>query len=80
MKSSSIDNSKGAKYENIIAVCHDCFQNYTLSHKKSDEKTLKTIKKLQADSRSTRQTLDDIDINKGINLVIENLTNAKPSS
>lgn len=75
----SIDNSKGAKYENIIAVCHDCFQNYTLSHKKSDEKTLKTIKKLQADSRSTRQTLDDIDINKGINLVIENLTNAKPS-
>lgn len=31
------------------------------------------------DARSTRQTLDDIAISKGIELVIENLSNAKPS-
>lgn len=30
------------------------------------------------DARSTRQTLDDIAISKGIELVIENLSNAKP--
>lgn len=74
-----IEESKGIKYENLIAVCHDCFQNYTLSHTKTEEKSLKAIKKLQMDARSTRQTLDDIAINKGIELVIENLSNAKPS-
>lgn len=74
-----IKESKGVKYENLIAVCHDCFQKYTLSHTKAEEKSLKAIKKLQMDARSTRQTLDDIAISKGIELVIENLSNAKPS-
>lgn len=74
-----IEESKGVKYENLIAVCHDCFQKYTLSHTKAEEKSLKAIKKLQMDARSTRQTLDDIAISKGIELVIENLSNAKPS-
>lgn len=74
-----IEESKGVKYENLIAVCHDCFQKYTLSHTKAEKKSLKAIKKLQMDARSTRQTLDDIAISKGIELVIENLSNAKPS-
>ena len=74
-----IDESKGLTYDNLIAVCHECFQKYTLSHTNADEKNLKAIKKLQADARSSRQTLDDIEINKGIDLVIENLSNAKPS-
>lgn len=74
-----INDAKGSKYENLIAVCHDCFQKYTLSHTKAEENNLKAIKKLQADARSTRQTLDDIAINKGIELVIENLSKAKPS-
>lgn len=75
----TLEENKGVKYENIIAVCHDCFQKYTLSHTKAEEKSLKGIKKLQTDSRSTRQTLDDIAISKGIELVIENLSNAKPT-
>lgn len=74
-----IDDKKGAKYENVIAVCHDCFQKHTLSHTKAEQKELMATKKLQADSRSTRQTLDDIAISKGIELVIENLSNAKPT-
>lgn len=74
-----IEESKGVKYENLIAICHDCFQKYTLSHTKAEKKSLKAIKKLQMDARSTRQTLDDIAISKGIELVIENLSNAKPS-
>lgn len=74
-----IDDSKGIKYENLIAVCHDCFQKYTLSHTKTEQNNLKAIKKLQTDARITRQTLDDIAINKGIELVIENLSKAKPS-
>lgn len=74
-----IDDSKGIKYENLIAVCHDCFQKYTLSHTKTEQNNLKAIKKLQIDARITRQTLDDIAINKGIELVIENLSKAKPS-
>lgn len=71
--------NRGLTYDNLIAVCHECFQKYTLSHTNADEKNLKAIKKLQADARSSRQTLDDIEINKGIDLVIENLSNAKPS-
>lgn len=75
----TIEESKGVKYENVVAVCHDCFQKYTLSHTKAEEKSLKVIKKLQSDARSARQTLDDIAINKGIELVIENLSKAKAS-
>ena len=74
-----INDSKGLKYDNLIAVCHDCFQKYMLSHTKNQEKALKAIKKLQSDARSTRQTLDEISISKGIELVIENLSNAKPA-
>ena len=33
-----IEESKGVKYENLIAVCHDCFQKYTLSHTKAEKK------------------------------------------
>ncbi len=74
-----IEETKGAKYENVIAVCHDCFQKYTLSHTKAEEKSLKVVKKLQSDARSCRQTLDDIAINRGIELVIENLSKVNPS-
>lgn len=74
-----IEESKGVKYANVIAVCHDCFQKYTLSHTKAEEKALKAVKKLQSDARSSRQILDDIAINKGLELVIENLSKVNPS-
>lgn len=73
-----IDESKGLKYDNLVAVCHDCFQKYALNHTKKEATVIKATKKLQSDARSTRQTLDDIAINKGIELVIENLSKAKP--
>lgn len=73
-----IDEKSNSKYENLIAVCHDCFQAYTLKHTTKECKALKSVKKLQSDSRISRNTLDEISINKGIALVIENLTKAKP--
>lgn len=39
-----IEESKGVKYENLIAVCHDCFQKYTLSHTKAEKNHLKRLK------------------------------------
>lgn len=75
----AIDDTKGMTYENILAVCHDCFQKYILHHTKADEKSLKAIKQLHINSRSTRQTLDEIAISKGIELVIANLSRAKPT-
>lgn len=36
-----IEKSKGVKYENLLAVCHDCFQKYTLSHAKADKQARK---------------------------------------
>ena len=75
-----IDENKGSHYDNLIAVCHDCFHQYSLSHKKQDVTKLKATKKLQSDSRINRLTLDEIAINKGIDLVIENLAKAKPSA
>lgn len=59
-------------------MCHGCFQNYVFNQKKEDEKALKTIKKLQIDARSTRRTLDEVAIEKGIAQVIMNLSKAKP--
>ena len=74
----SINTGKMSKYEDLIAMCHGCFQNYVFNQKKEDEKALKTIKKLQIDARSTRRTLDEIAIEKGITQVIMNLSKAKP--
>lgn len=74
-----IEINKGLKYDNLIAVCHDCFQNFSLSHTKKEVNNIKALKKLQIDLRSIRQTLDEIAINKGIELVIENLSNVKYS-
>jgi hypothetical protein len=59
-------------------VCHDCFQSYVFKHKKAEEKELQIIKKLQTDARSTRCTLDEVAIEKGITQVIEKLSKAKP--
>lgn len=74
----SINIDKTPTYENLIAVCHDCFQGYAFNHLKAEEKELQTIKKLQIDARSTRRTLDEVAIEKGIAQVIINLSKAKP--
>ena len=74
----SITAGKISSYENLIATCHDCFQSYVFNHTKAKEKELQIIKKLQSDARSTRRTLDEVDIEKGIAQVIENLSKAQP--
>ena len=73
-----INKGKTLSYENLIVFCHDCFQSYVFKHTKNEEKELQIIKKLQSDARSTRRTLDEVDIEKGIAHVIENLSNAQP--
>lgn len=74
----SINIDKASSYENLVAVCHDCFQNYTFNHMKAEERELQTIKRLQVDARSTRRTLDEVAIEKGITQVVINLSKAKP--
>ena len=73
-----INAGKTSTYENLIAMCHDCFQSYVFKHRKTEEKELQTIKKLQDNARSTRRALDEVAIEKGITQVIENLSKAKP--
>lgn len=74
----SINTERASSYENLVAVCHDCFQSYTFNHIKAEEKELQTIKKLQIDARSTRRILDEVAIEKGITQVVINLSKAKP--
>ncbi|MCB5288537.1 MAG: hypothetical protein LHW64_12170 [Candidatus Cloacimonetes bacterium] len=74
----SIKSGKASPYENLIAMCHDCFQNYVFNHTKAVEKDLQTIKTLQSDARSSRRTLDEVAIEKGITHVIDNLSRSKP--
>ena len=45
---------------------------------KAEERELQTIKRLQIDARSTRRTLDEVSIEKGITQVVINLSKAKP--
>ena len=73
-----INAGKPSSYENLIALCHDCFYKYVFKHTKAEEKELQKIKKLQTDARSTRRTLDEVAIEKGIAQVIDNLSKAKP--
>ncbi|MFH6808417.1 ABC-three component system protein [Alloscardovia omnicolens] len=62
------------KYDNLLAVCHDCFQQYALKHTKKETDQLKKIKKLQLKSNLARKTLNQNSIEKGIRNVIKKIT------
>lgn len=73
-----IDSSKSVKYKSFIALCHDCFQKYAFKHTKAEEIKLQAVKKVQIQTRDSRNALDEVVIEKGISQVISNLSRAKP--
>lgn len=73
-----INSSKSISYPSFIALCHDCFQKYALKHTKQDEKALQAIKKVQMQTRDSKNVLDTIGVEKGISQVVSNLSRAKP--
>lgn len=72
-----IDNKKNANYSNIIAVCHDCFQNYILNPSAANKKGLKRQKTLQVNGRNAKQILDESEIDRSISIIVEALANLK---
>lgn len=68
---------KALKYDDLLAVCHDCFQKYVLKHTKKETDQLKKIKKLQSKSNLAKQTLNQSSIEQGIRKVIEKLATVK---
>lgn len=73
-----INEKKKPTFSNICTVCHDCFQKYVLKHSSKERTQLEAIKELQVDTRSARKTLSEIEIDKGITMVVESLINLKP--
>lgn len=72
-----IEGEGKQEYNNLLAVCNDCFSAYELSHKKADERELKAVKRLQAIARRNMQITDEIAVEDGILLVIKKLMQAK---
>lgn len=66
------------KYDNLLAVCHDCFQQYALKHTKEETNQLKKIKKLQLEFNLARKTLNQNSIEQGIRKVIEKIHTVDP--
>lgn len=66
------------KYDNLLAVCHDCFQQYALKHTKKETNQLKKIKKLQSESNLAKKTLNQNSIEQGIRKVIEKIRTVDP--
>lgn len=66
------------KYDNLLAVCHDCFQQYALKHTKKETNQLKKIKKLQSESNLAKKTLNQNSIEQGIRKVIEKIHTVDP--
>lgn len=66
------------KYDNLLAVCHDCFQQYALKHTKKETDQLKKIKKLQSESNLAKKTLNQNSIEQGIRKVIEKIRTVDP--
>lgn len=75
-----INEKKSPSYQNICAVCHDCFEKYILKHTAKERKELESVKKLQMDARDARSTISEIDIDEVIKNVIESLANLKPNT
>lgn len=70
-------SSEKKEYDNLIALCHGCFNSYILKHTKAEEKELLSIKALQRQISDARQTLRTTDIETGIRKVVENFSRAK---
>lgn len=75
-----INEKKAPSFSNICAVCHDCFEQYILKHTTHERKELEATKKLQAEARNARTTLSEVNIDKGIRMVVESLIYLKPSN
>ena len=75
-----IDEAKPAAYDNILAVCPDCFQIHTLSkHTTARKNTLKAQKQCQTAQRESQRLLAEATIDKSIVSVIESLGKLKAS-
>jgi hypothetical protein len=72
-----INGSKNIAYKSFVSLCHNCFQKYTFKQTKVEERKLQAIKKVQMQIRDSKNTLDEIAIEKGISQVIQNLSRAK---
>lgn len=75
-----INEKKTPSFSNICAVCHDCFKQYILKHTAHERKELETAKELQIEARKARSTISDVNIDKGIRMVVESLINLKPNT
>ena len=51
-----------------------------MKHTAHERKELETAKELQIEARKARSTISDVNIDKGIKMVVESLINLKPST
>lgn len=70
---------KKSEYKNLLCLCHKCFDSYVIGHTKAKEKELEAVKDIQSSSRYSSNILSEIEIEKGITLIVENITAAKES-
>lgn len=68
-----INAAKPAAFPNICAVCHNCFQKYTLSHPVKKRTELIASKTGQINYRIARKTLSESNIDEGITSVVKSL-------
>lgn len=68
-----INAAKPAAFPNICAVCHNCFQKYTLSHPAKKRTELIASKTGQINYRIARKTLSESNIDEGITSVVKSL-------
>lgn len=72
-----ISPHKKSEYNNLLCLCYSCFDSYILGYTQQKEKELKTVKTIQSSSRYSNIVLDEIEIEKGITLIVEKISEAK---
>lgn len=72
-----IPSNNKTDYDSTIALCHDCFTSQIIAKLKKNENKLVNVKKVQVNNRKLRETSDELDIQNGIQKVVESLGSVK---
>ena len=70
----TLSKKRSLQYKDLLCVCNDCFQRYTLHCSPEERQKLLTLKQVQMNRRTAMLVLDDASLHKNISKLLSKLS------
>ena len=70
----TLSKKRSLQYKDLLCVCNDCFQQYTLHCSPEEHQKLLTLKQVQMNRRTAMLVLDDASLHKNISKLLSKLS------